>query len=88
MPYPALEQTMSYFGNLYEQARANIAHVEVSENTRSATGSAILAGYDGPGGAAAGTKPAGETQMVGRLRAGIKTPRTRTDKLTRKYAAS
>ena len=79
---------MSYFGNLHGETYANIAAVELSENTRSNTGSAILKGYDTPGGAAMGHPPASETLMPGRLRAGIKKPRTRTDSLTRKYAAS
>jgi hypothetical protein len=78
---------MSYFGSK-SQAYSDIASVELSENSRSNSGSAILAGHSGPGGAAAKTKAAGEVQVVGRLRAGINKPRTRTDSLTRKYAAS
>jgi len=78
---------MSYFGS-HSDAKACIAGVELSENTRSNTGSAILAGYNTPGGAANVAKPSGETLMPGRLRAGIKKPKTRTDSLTRKYAAS
>lgn len=81
---------MSFFGSLAD-ARANIHEVEVSNNVGHAKGGAtspILRGASGPGGAASGTTPAGETQQVGRLRKGIKTPRTRTDSLTRKYAAS
>jgi hypothetical protein len=66
------------------EAKACIASVEVSEGTRSASGtSPILNGASGPGGAASKAKPAGETQQVGRLRAGINKPRTRTDSLTR-----
>lgn len=68
--------------------KATIAAIEESENTHSSSGSKILAGHDTPGGAANVAKPHAETLMPGRLRAGIKTPRTRTDKLTRKYAAS
>lgn len=78
---------MSYFGTKAD-VKACIAEIELSENTHSNSGSKILAGYSGPGGAAEGTTPAGETLMPGRLRKGIKTPRTRTDSLTRKYAAS
>lgn len=78
---------MSYPCTLADN-KAAVASIEVSENTRSSSGSKILAGYDSPGGAASGTKPAVEVQMVGRLRAGIKTPKTRTDKLTRKYAST
>lgn len=78
---------MSYFGS-HSDAKACIAEVELSENTHSSSGSPVRDGASGPGGAAAKAKPAGETQQVGRLRAGINTPKTRTDKLTRKYAAS
>jgi hypothetical protein len=78
---------MSYYGSKSD-ARACIAEIELSENTHSNTGSAILAGYSTPGGAANSAKPHAETLMPGRLRAGIKKPRTRTDSLTRKYAAS
>lgn len=79
---------MSYFGNKLADVHAELANLEESENTRSARGSAILAGHDHPGGATTGTKPAVETLQPGRLRAGIKKPRTRTDTLTRKLAAS
>jgi hypothetical protein len=78
---------MSYFGTLAEN-KATVAMIEESENTHSNVGSKILAGSDTPGGAASGTKPGAETQVVGRLRAGIKTPKTRTDSLTRKYAST
>lgn len=79
---------MSYLGTMSD-ARAAIASVEASENSRTSSGtSPILAGSDNPGGAASGTKPAGQTQQVGRLRAGINTPKTRTDSLTRKYPES
>lgn len=71
-----------------EVARAIISDIEVSHTHGADSTSPILRGASGPGGAAAGTKPAGETQRVGRLRAGINKPRTRTDSLTRKYAAS
>lgn len=79
---------MSYFGNLLSAVKSEIASVEESENTHSARGSAILAGHDHPGGATNGIKPASETLDPGRLRAGIKKPRTSTDTLRRKYAAS
>jgi hypothetical protein len=78
---------MSYFGS-HAEAKAVIATVELSENTHSNTGSPILLGRSTPGGAADAAKPHSETLMPGRLRAGIKKPRTRTDSLTRKYAAS
>lgn len=78
---------MSYFGSRAD-VKATISEIELSENTHSNTGSAIRDGYSGPGGAASQAKPAGETLMPGRLRAGIKKPKTRTDSLTRKYAAS
>lgn len=79
---------MSYCGSKSD-AVAAIASVELSEGTRSSSGtSPIRDGASGPGGAASKAKPAGEVQVVGRLRAGIKTPRTRTDSLTRKLAAS
>ena len=77
---------MSYHGSCAD-AKAAIASVELSENTRSNSGSKILAGSSTPGGAAS-NKAAHETLQPGRLRAGIKTPRTRTDSLTRKYGAS
>lgn len=81
---------MSFLGSLSE-ARGNIHEVEVSNDVGHSKGGAsspILNGASGPGGAASGTTPAGETQIVGRLRKGIKTPRTRTDSLTRLYAAT
>lgn len=79
---------MSYFGSISD-ARSAIASVESSENTHTSSGtSPILNGASGPGGAASKAKPAGEVQEVGRLRKGIKTPKTRTDSLTRHYAAS
>jgi len=78
---------MSFFG-LISDAHACIEHVELSENTHSNTGSPILHGRSTPGGAADSAKPSGEVLQPGRLRAGIKTPRTRTDTLTRLYAAT
>lgn len=78
---------MSFFGT-HSEAVAHIQMVEESENTHSSMGSKILKGYSHPGGATNGHVPATETLMPGRLRKGIKTPRTRTDSLTRKYAAS
>lgn len=78
---------MSYSGSKSD-ARAAISDIELSATTGSGNSSPIRDGASGPGGAASKTKPAGEVQQVGRLRAGIKTPRTRTDSLTRKYAAS
>lgn len=79
---------MSFPGSLSD-AKGNIASVELSENTRTSSGtSPIYKGVDTPGGMANSAKPAHETQQVGRLRAGINKPKTRTDKLTRKYAAS
>lgn len=78
---------MSFLGSKSE-ARAIISEIELSRTHGSDSTSPILHGSSSPGGAAHGTKPAGETQHVGRLRAGINKPRTRTDSLTRKYAAS
>lgn len=81
---------MSFLGSKNE-ARAIISDIEVSENTHTSSGtSPILRGASSPGGAASSraSVPAGETQQVGRLRKGIKTPRTRTDSLTRKYAST
>lgn len=78
---------MSFHGTMSD-AKGNIASVELSENTRTSSGtSPILKGASSPGGAASKAKPAGETLQVGRLRAGIKTPKTATDTLRRKYAA-
>lgn len=78
---------MSFLGSKAE-ARAIISDIQVDSAQGSGGTSPILRGASSPGGAANSAKPAGETQIVGRLRAGIKTPRTRTDSLTRKYAAS
>lgn len=78
---------MSFLGSKSE-ARAIIADIELSPTTGAGGTSRIRDGVSTPGGAAAMAKPAHETQEVGRLRAGIKSPRTRTDSLTRKYAAS
>lgn len=81
---------MSFYGS-HAEAKACIAEVEVSENTHSSSGSKILAGHNHPHageGNAYHDKPSGETLMPGRLRAGIKTPLTRTDTLTRKYAST
>jgi hypothetical protein len=78
---------MSFLGS-YADAKAVIAEVELSENTRSNTGSPILHGRSTPGGAADTAKPAHEVLQPGRLRAGIKTPRNRTDTLTRLYGAT
>lgn len=74
---------MSFYGSKSE-AVSIISQVEESENTHSSTGSKILNGHSTPGGAAEKAKPAGETLRVGRLRAGINTPKTKTDSLTRK----
>lgn len=76
------------FAQPKSEARSIIAGIEMSPTTGSAGTSKIRDGVSSPGGAAAHTPNAGQTQMVGRLRAGIKTPRTRTDSLTRRYAAS
>lgn len=78
---------MSYLGSCAD-AVSTIHTIEESENTHSSMGSKILSGSSTPGGAANSAKPAKETLMVGRLRAGIKTPITRTDSLTRKYAST
>lgn len=73
---------MSFFGS-FAEAKSLIAQVEVSENTHSNSGSKILAGHSSPGGAAEGHPPAHETMTQKRTKL-----RTRTDSLTRKYAAS
>jgi hypothetical protein len=81
---------MSFYG-LMEDAHAAIHKVELSNDIGHSKGGAsspIHAGSDTPGGAAMHAKPSGETQHVGRLRAGIKSPKTATDTLRRKYAAS
>lgn len=81
---------MSFYG-LKEDAKSAIHDVELSNDighSKGGASSSILKGHDSPGGAAMHAKLSGETQMVGRLRQGIKTPKTRTDTLTRKYAAS
>jgi len=78
---------MSFLGSKSE-ARSIISEIELSHTHGADNTSPILKGASSPGGAANSAKPAGETQRVGRLRAGINTPRTRTDSLTRKYAAS
>lgn len=78
---------MSFYGTL-EDAKAAIHSVESSEDVGHAKGkgsSKLLHGESHPG---VHNKPAGEEQRVGRLRSGIKSPKTRTGKLTRKYAAS
>jgi len=78
---------MSYYGRKSD-AKADIESVEVSEYSRSNSGSPILHGSSKPGGAADMAKPSGETLMPGRLRAGIATPKTRTDTLTRSYGST
>lgn len=80
---------MSFHGSKGD-ARAIISDIEVSDTHGAGNTSPILRGASSPGGAASSraSVPAGETQQVGRLRKGIKTPKTRTDSLTRKYAAS
>jgi hypothetical protein len=78
---------MSYYGT-HGEAKALISEIELSENTHSSSGSPILHGRSTPGGAADVAKPHAETLMVGRLRAGIKTPKTRTDSLTRHYGST
>lgn len=81
---------MSFYG-LISDAKAVIHEVEVSLNIGHSHGMAtspLHKGTEHPGGAAMHAKPAKETQHVGRLRAGIKTPKTRTDSLTRKYPES
>jgi hypothetical protein len=64
-------------------AKASIASVELSENTRSNTGSKIYSGHSSPGGAASSAKPAGETMSQKRT-----TLRTATSTLRRKYAST
>jgi hypothetical protein len=78
---------MSFLGSKGD-ARAIISEIEVSDTHGAGNTSPILNGASGPGGAASKAKPAGETQVVGRLRAGINKPKTRTDTLTRLYAAT
>ncbi len=64
-------------------AIATIREVELSENTRSNSGSKILKGSSSPGGAANSAKPSGETMSQKRTNL-----RTSTSSLRRKYAAS
>lgn len=79
---------MSFLGTK-AQARADIASVQVDTGSiGSGATSPILNGASSPGGAANGHVPSNETQQVGRLRKGIKTPKTRTGELTRLYAAT
>ncbi len=78
---------MSYYGSCAD-VKATIAAIEESENTHSNVGSNTLHGSSTPGGAANSDVPSHETWVVGRLRKGIKTPRTRTDTLTRKYGST
>ena len=78
---------MSYFGR-HAEAHADIMGVEVSEYSRSNEGSKILHGHETLEGAAKGTKPATETLMPGRLRAGISKPLTSTDTLRRNYGST
>lgn len=76
------------FAQPFSEARSIIRNIEQDESQGSGNTSPILSGASTPGGAAEKAKPSGEVLQPGRLRAGIKTPRTRTDSLTRKYAAS
>jgi hypothetical protein len=78
---------MSYMGTKHD-VQACIAEIEESENTHSNRGSAILHGYSTEQGGPKNEVPAKETLHVGRLRKGIKTPRTRTDTLTRHYGST
>jgi hypothetical protein len=78
---------MSY-SQSHATAIAEMAAIEESDNTHSNVGSAILHGYSSEQGGPKGEVPAGETLMPGRLRKGIKTPRTRTDTLTRHYGST
>jgi len=73
---------MSYYGTCAD-VKATIAAIEESENTHSNTGSPILHGSSMPGGAANGKAPSGATMMPKRTKM-----HTRTDTLTRKYAAT
>lgn len=73
---------MSFMGS-FSDAKGIIANIELSENTRSNSGSKILMGHSSPGGAAEGHPPAHETMSLKRTKA-----RTRTESLTRRYAAS
>lgn len=78
---------MSFLGSKSD-ARAIISEIELSPTTGAEGTSKIRDGVSSPGGAAAHARNASETQIVGRLRHGIKSPRTATDSLRRKYAAS
>lgn len=73
---------MSFYGS-FSEAKSIISNIEVSENTHSASGSKILNGSSGPGGAASGIKPAGETMSQKRT-----SLRTSTSTLRRKYAST
>lgn len=73
---------MSFCGSKSD-AKACIADIELSENTRSNTGSKILSGSSSPGGAANSAKPSGETMSQKRT-----SLRTATSSLRRKYAST
>lgn len=73
---------MSFYGSVSD-AKAAIAAVELSENTRSNTGSKILNGHSSPGGIANSAKPSGETMSQKRT-----SLRTSTSTLRRKYAST
>lgn len=79
------------FARSKEEAVSIIRDIEMSNDIGNVKGkgtSPIFRGASSPGGATEGTKPASETQVVGRLRQGIKTPKTRTDSLTRNYGST
>lgn len=59
-------------------AKASIASIELSESSRSNTGSKILNGSSTPGGAANGNKASGETMTQVRTKL-----KTKTDSLRR-----
>lgn len=73
---------MSFYGS-HSEAKSIIASIEVSENSRSCSGSKILKGHSSPGGAAEGHPPASETMSQKRTKL-----RTATDSLRRKYAST
>ena len=78
---------MSFFGS-FSEAKSIVHEIEVSNDVGHSKGkesSKIYSGHESPG---VENRLASETLQPGRLRAGIKTPKTRVDKLTRKYAST
>lgn len=77
---------MGFYGSFNDAKNAHGVE-EGGPTGRNTPTSPVRDGTSSPGGAANGTA-ANAVQMVGRLRHGINTPRTRTNELTRKYPQS